>query len=170
MSESRQGKSPSDIRLNREHVDALTAVLRQEVDRATETAAMSARGPRRRRGRQVVFGLLLVFSGYLWLADPAWLEFGRPVPEPTATDIEAPLRLTMYLQVQRIEAFRQRTGRLPITLDEAGPPLDGMEYQETGVGRYRLIGTAGPVSVAYTSVDSPRSLLDRADTLLTGGS
>lgn len=94
--------------------------------------------------------VLLVITAWLWIFPPAFLRMDPPPPQPIEQE-EAALRFTMYLQAQRIKAFRQETGRLPDSLEAAGPPLPGMRYTVLHTDLYQLTGATDRVTLTYRS-------------------
>lgn len=134
--------------------EALLDVLEHEKtqaarDRALEEAERQKR-KRKQGGPYWLVAVLLAISAWLWLFPPAILRLDPPAPQPVAEE-EAALRFTMYVQAQRIGAFRQENGRLPETLDEAGPPLPHMEYTILNSGLYQLTGATERVTLTYRS-------------------
>ena len=95
-------------------------------------------------------GVLVLITAWLWLAPPSFLEAEPPPPPPVAEE-EASLRFAMYLQAQRIRAFVEEEGRLPQTLEEAGPPLPGMTYVRLSEQLYQLTGATDRVRLTYRS-------------------
>ena len=58
------------------------------------------------------------------------------------------------VQAQQVESFRQRRGRLPDALREAGEPLPGMTYERIDAGTYRLSGATERMTVVWTPADT----------------
>jgi len=133
---------------------ALEEVLRHEERRSQARREVHQRMQRdQRRGlgpRHGVFLLTLAATLYVWLAAPAWARVDRP-PPPTPEHREASLRVAIFLQAQRIEAFRDRTGRLPEELEETGPPMPGISYSRTPRGTYHLEGRNDTLALFYSS-------------------
>jgi hypothetical protein len=94
--------------------------------------------------------VLLLITAWVWIFPPGFMRMDPPAPPPVEQE-EAALRFTMYVQVQRIRAFQQERGRLPVTLDEAGPPLPGMEYHRVTQDVYQLNGATERVRLTYSS-------------------
>jgi hypothetical protein len=81
------------------------------------------------------------------------------------------LRIAVFLQVKRIEAYTLVHGELPPTLDAAGSPMPGVEYLPQGSGRYQLTATAGDQVLMYDSIESVDDFIGAsAGRLLEGGS
>jgi hypothetical protein len=57
----------------------------------------------------------------------------------------------VYLQVQRIRAFQAENNRLPLRLEEAGPPLPAVEYHRLADDLYQLNGVTDRVRLTYRS-------------------
>lgn len=143
-----------DIRGGGDRYDALLDVLEHERtqaarDRAREEAERQKRKRRRSQPYWLV-AVLLVFVAWLWLFPPPILRVEPPAPQPVEQE-EAALRLTMYAQAQRIAVFREEHGRLPESLEEAGPPLPNMGYAILNTGLYQLTGTTDRLTLTYRS-------------------
>jgi hypothetical protein len=136
-------------------LEAFDTVLKTKAqEREAELAAAEAR----RRGRGIsrlvmlVCVTILVFvSAYLYVERPDWIFPTPPRPESLAVR-EASLRITMATAAQYIERFRQRSGRLPASLTEAGAYGEGIAYQRTAAG-YRLEGESDEVRVTFDSTE-----------------
>lgn len=145
---------------NSERAEALAAVLRDQQRRA-EREPVAAPKPRNERARMVAFVVSLAVAVYVWFGSPSWAQPYVP-PAPTPVEEEAGLRMAMYLQIQRIEVFRDETGRLPLSLDEAGERLPGVEYQQITGEVYRLRGHTDGLRVTYVSAQPPHEFLGNA--------
>jgi hypothetical protein len=55
---------------------------------------------------------------------------------------------------QHVERFRQRNGRLPKSLAEAGARSDDLSYSRLGGSSYRLVGDNGPAHATFTGEES----------------
>lgn len=133
--------------------EALLDVLEHEKtqaarDRALEEAERQMR--KQQSGPYWPVGVLLIITAWLWLFPPAFLRLDAPEPQPVAQE-EAALRFTMYIQAQRIKAFRLESGRLPEDLEEAGQPLPGMRYTVLHQALYQLTGATDRVTLTYRS-------------------
>jgi hypothetical protein len=134
--------------------EALLEVLQQqkeqaEEDREREAADRHRRSERGTRGYLRVI-VLVVVAAWLWIFPPPILRIEPPAPPPRAEE-EASLRFAMYVQAQRIEAFRREEGHLPDHLDAAGPPLPNMRYVRLGEEIYQLNGSTERVTLTYRS-------------------
>ena len=159
--------SRARLRAEEERARALAAVLRDQEDRAAATLEAEARRARRARVRTGVLAALWIGMAWLWLADPTWWRVDPPPAPPPAAEARA-LRAGMYLQAQRIEAYRRARGRLPDVLEDVGPPLPGMTYERRDSRSYDLRGTSPRIRVTYRSERPARALLD--DGVLAGPS
>ena len=116
---------------------AFDEVLKHE---AAKRLRRDARMPAWRRAIPLVLALAL-------LGTAAWILVGRPTwlypREPVLTSpTRAPMaRAYIKSAANLIEEYRQRTGRLPASLDELGVPLPQMGYARRPDGSY-LITTA----------------------------
>ena len=133
--------------------EALLEVLEHEKTQAARSRELEEAERRRQKQRRVPYwpvAVLLVITVWLWLFPPGFLRLDPPPPQPIAQE-EAALRFTMYVQAQRIKAFRQEQGRLPETLEEAGPPLPGMSYIVLQNDLYQLTGSTERLTLTYRS-------------------
>lgn len=102
--------------------------------------------------------------GATLVLQPEWL-FPKVAPEPPALQ-EASLRVRMYVEIDRIEAFKAHEGRLPATLLEAKGDTTGLTYAP-GEGGYSLTGRNGPLSLTYASSQAPQEFLGDSYTLIS---
>lgn len=139
-------------RLSEEHerARALAAVLREQSERADLAVEVEARRARRTRIRRI--GLAVVWAGiaWVWISGPPPLSPPAP-PAPTVEQETRALRVHVFLQAQRIEAYRQGRGRLPYVLQEAGPVFPGITYRRRDNRSYELEARADRVRVFYAS-------------------
>ena len=116
----------------------------------------------------VAFLLLSVFSGYLWIGSPSWLQPTPPDPMAPALE-EAGLRMEVFLQALLIEEFRDQEGRLPNSLSEAGDPFSEVEYIRGNSQDYRLTFAGPGGAVEYASTDSLELFLGDAPRIIREG-
>ena len=90
------------------------------------------------RWRGALAMVLLLLAGALTVAPPSWLR-GPPRPTVSAAEAALGVRLTLELQAAHIEAFRQRTQRLPDRLDELDATLPGVRYVRSSARVYQLV-------------------------------
>ncbi len=152
-----------------EAADAVAAVLKHaaERDQAVKQKAQPKKDPK----WMLPLGLnLAVLALYLLIAPPSWITV-NPITAPDSVRQTESLRVAMFLQVKRIEAYMLVHGELPPTLDAAGSPMPGVEYMPQGNGRYQLTATAGDEALVYDSIESTDDLLGAsAGRLREGGS
>lgn len=156
----------------RQHVSAeverarlLAAVLRDQSERADAARRLLEHRTRRSRIGRGTLAVMWAAMAWVWLGGhPAFHV--QPPPRATVAEETSALRLQMYLHAQRVEAFRERTGRLPYVLAETGPPAPGLTYQRVGGAGYRLEGMADRVAVRYDSHRPARELLGTGAGLL----
>ena len=133
-------------------LEAFDTVLKTQ---AEEREARRAEAEARRRNGasrlvMVICTSVLVFvSVYLYVERPDWVFPAPPTPESLVVR-EASLRISVANAAQHIERFRQRTGRLPATLAEAGAHEGGLDY-EPASSVYKLLADTGGVRVTYDS-------------------
>jgi hypothetical protein len=116
---------------NRETVESLVEEIHAAVENAS-AAADVASSPTRRRTRMV-----LTLAGCL----AAWVVVLAFVPRPAGLS-EATLRdgarLTLYFASLRVQAFRDSTGHLPASLQEAGVDEEDVSYASAGDTAFAL--------------------------------
>ncbi|HKJ92709.1 MAG TPA: hypothetical protein VJ957_06045 [Longimicrobiales bacterium] len=140
----------------RERYETLLEVMQQQADAAREGRDLPLPGEKH-RSREVLLVILLVAFVTVWWQGETWFGPAPPSPQTTA-QLETALRMGMYLQAQRIKAFRMRTGHLPETLEEAGPPTPGVSYQKLDEHTYEITGHNGSATLTYRS-DQPLTQL-----------
>lgn len=135
-------------------LEAFDSVLKRQ---AEEREAEQREAEIRRRGqgrvRPSLWALLAVvmfLCTYLYVERPDWLFTASTPPESVAIS-EASLRIGMANVAQHVERFRQRTGRLPRTLLEAGTQMDGIAYQPLDSADWRLVGAHAGVELTLAS-------------------
>ncbi len=153
-----------------EMASALADVLEDQATKAKRRA--KAPRPTERRAGPAILGLLAVLatvSAYLWFGNPAWLQPDPPEPLPLLVQ-DAGLRMEVYLQALRVEEFREREGRLPNTLEEAGDPFSEVGYVRLDGARYRLsLSRFEPdLTVEYDSGQPLGEFLGNAPQLIRG--
>jgi hypothetical protein len=98
----------------------------------------------------VVCSSIIVFVGvYLYVERPDWV-FPTPASPESLVIREASLRISVANAAQHIERYRQRTGRLPGTLAEAGAHEGGLDYEPASTV-YKLQADTAGVRVTYDS-------------------
>jgi hypothetical protein len=157
-------------RVSEEHerARALADVLREQEERAQ--AALEAEARRHRRARIRRGALLAAWAvvAYVWLGNPSWTRVQVPPTPPLVQDVSS-LRLSIFLQVQQIEAFQSSRGRLPWVLQEAGPPFPGMEYHRSDNRTYELEARSDRVRLSYASERPALDFVGKAADVLAGG-
>jgi hypothetical protein len=143
----------------RERYDVLQEFMEQHAETLETHAGQHLTSRMGVRVRIAVLAFLVVISSLAWWKGNDWLGPALP-PRPTIAQMDGTLRLSLYLQSQRIKAFEQRTGRLPGRLDEAGPSLPGIRYQKLDARTYRITGRFGDVTLSYRSDQPIGRLLD----------
>jgi hypothetical protein len=134
-------------------LEAFDSVLKKQADdREAEQRAEAARRNRNRvRPTVWVSGLLTLFlCAYLYIERPEWLFQASTPPESVAIQ-EASLRIGMANVAQHVERYRQRTGKLPRTLLEAGTQAEGMTYQPLDSTDWRLVGSHRGIELTLAS-------------------
>ena len=148
-----RGASPQKQAL----LDAFESVLKKQAeDHAAEQRQEASRRRSRHRVRPAVWtsaALALFLCTYLYVERPDWLFPASVAAESLALQ-DASLRIGMANTVQHLERHRQRTGKLPRTLAEAGTQPEGITYQPLDSTEWRLTGTHGGLELTLAS-DEP---------------
>jgi len=134
-------------------LEAFDTVLKTQAEqREAERAAAEAR----RRGHgasrllMVICATVVLFTGvYLYVERPEWIFPTPAAPESLAVR-EASLRITVANAAQHIERYRKQSGRLPISLAQAGAYGTGITFERTGAG-YRLVSEMEGLRLSYDS-------------------
>lgn len=153
----REPSAPSahDVSGPGDRYEALVEVMEHQASQAARDRVREVEEALRRKeeGGGVpywVLAVLLVITAWLWLFPPSMLSIEPPPPQPVEQE-EAGLRFAMYLQAQRIRAFQLETGSYPERLEDAGPPIPGMEYTLLTGGLYQLTGETDRLRLTYRS-------------------
>ncbi len=133
-----------------ERARVLAAFIRDQEERAEAAREAEARRHRRDRVRRGVLLATWAAVAYVWVASPSWLRVPPPA-QPTTMEETRSLRLNLFLQAQKIEAYREKRGRLPWVLSEAGPPFPGIEYHRKDNRSYELDGVSDLARLRYES-------------------
>jgi hypothetical protein len=135
-------------------LDAFDSVLKQQAEnREAEQREEASRRRNRSRVRPTVWAsavLALFLCTYLYIERPEWLFPASAPPESVAIQ-EASLRIGMANVAQHVERYRQRRGKLPGTLLEAGTQAEGITYQPLDSTEWRLIGSHGSIELTLAS-------------------
>jgi hypothetical protein len=136
------------------------AALEAVQERAARARARAEQRPRpRRRFPRLAFLIAVaVIGGALLLIRPAWLAGPDRLPPESPAVAAASMRVILWRERELVQAFQQRTGRLPASLGEAGSTAVGLEYRQDGTG-FRLIGRAGDSLITLRSSDSAAAFL-----------
>ncbi|MGH7659080.1 MAG: hypothetical protein ACREL6_12675 [Gemmatimonadales bacterium] len=152
-----------------------TAAERQALINEIQTAEKEKRelhaeqilgNSREQRGLRIGLAVVLgAFLAWLWVAPPTWLN--PPVASPPSPAVqEAGTRYALYLQAQQVERFRREHGRLPATLEEAGEPIRGVEYEVDGDGAWVMLAGPAGAELRLTSADTLDAFLGNSVSLL----
>ncbi len=138
-------------------LEAFDTVLKtQAEEREAQRQAEEERRRARARSRPVMWAcaaITLFVSAYLWIEQPDWVFPSQGPPESTAVK-EASLRIGMANAAQHLERYRQRNGRLPTSLPEAGAHAEHFVYQPAaGGGEWRITAQLGAGRLTLTSKD-----------------
>lgn len=143
-----------DISESGDRYEALVDVLEHQKSQAARDREYEERQRQRRRERNTtpfwLVGILVLITAWLWLFPPSFLRMDPPPPQPIAEE-EAALRFVMYVQAQRIRAYRMETGQYPDRLEDAGPPLPSMTYDRLSTDLYQLTGSTDRLTLTYMS-------------------
>ena len=160
-------REPHDrVSEERERARLLADVLRDQAKRAEAALEAEARSHRRARIRRGVLVAVWAAAAYVWLISPGWTRVD-PTPVPTLAEDVRSLRINLFLQAEQVEGFQASRGRLPWVLQEAGPPLPGMEYRRRDSQSYEIQARSHRVHLSYTSDRPPLDLVGPAAGILT---
>jgi hypothetical protein len=147
-----RGASPEKQAL----LEAFDSVLKQQAEnREAERREEAARRRNRGRVRPTVWAsavLALFLCTYLYIERPEWL-FPASAPPESVTIQEASLRIGMANVAQHVERYRQRRGKLPRTLLDAGTQVEGITYQPLDSLDWRLVGSHRGIELTLASRD-----------------
>ncbi len=150
-----------------EAADAVAAVLKHA---AAKDAAAREKAPAKKQPKWMLpLGInLAVFAVYLLIAPPAWVTL-HPLKGPSPAEQATSLRVAMYLQATRIEAYEREHGSVPDSLAEAGSPISGIMYNRLGSNSFQLVGTNGSATLEYDSSQSLAAFAGSSLSRLSGG-
>ena len=135
-------------------LEAFDSVLKQQAEnREADLREEAARRRSRNRVRPTVWAaavLALFLCTYLYIERPEWL-FPASVPPESIAIQEASLRIGMANAAQHVERYRQRRGKLPSTLLEAGTQVEGITYHPLDSTEWRLIGSHAGIELTLAS-------------------
>jgi hypothetical protein len=133
-------------------LEAFDTVLKTQAEEREARRAEAAARARHGTSRLIMVlstSVLVFVSVYLYVERPDWVFPAPPTPESLVVR-EASLRITVANAAQHIERFRNRTGRLPTTLGEAGAHESNLDYEPANAV-YKLLADTGGVRVTYDS-------------------
>jgi hypothetical protein len=153
MSPETASHTPTSPESKQALLNAFDTVLKtQAQEREAEREAAAAARRRRRFSRPLLLicAVTVLFAGaYLYVERPEWVFPLPPTPESLAVR-EASLRIGMANAAQHVERYRERAGRLPRTLEEAGARADGFRYLPAETS-YRLEADLDGSRLAFES-------------------
>ena len=163
-------KRPSAERVSgKDMADALADVLKDQSEKAQLRQKRGARGKKTTSTfTWVALIILSIFSAYLWVGSPSWLQPRAPDPISPALE-DAGLRMEVFHQALLVEDFREREGRLPNSLSEAGDPFSEVDFVRGDGQTYRLTASGASGTVEYASIDSLELFLGDAPQVIRGG-
>lgn len=152
--------------------DAVEAVLRDQQDRARRRAAATPEPPADRTGLKLALvGVLTVLVVWIVVAPPSLVR-PAPFPEPEPVEIEAGLRMDVFVAATAVARHVERTGRLPGSLADVLEDADDgafVAYEPLPNGRWRVVGRRDGFEVVYVSTEHRNTILDPARVVLDGG-
>ena len=150
----------------KERLRALEEVLRDQARREVLRDVAYRRSGTSLR-RRVVSAVLVVAALMVWFLPIPGFRASIPFPLPPEEE-QAVLKLATWVQAQQVEAFRQRRGRLPDVLREAGEAMPGMSYERIDAQTYRLSSATERVAIVWNSTDTLDTALRAAVARLQG--
>ena len=112
-------------------------------------------------------GALLIGASSVLVLQSAGLV-PAPLPPETSPVQEASLRLVIYRDIQRVEAYRRTNGRLPLTVTEASLPAEA-RYTVPTADRSSISEASGPLRPNDKSKGAPAALLANSYDVSRGG-
>lgn len=121
---------------DRERQQALLEAIEDLVpdEPAQPVPPASAASPRRQGTALALIVAGWGFIAWLWVSQPAWVFGPRTAPRHDAVSRDAALRLTLWLERGRVDEYQEEHGRLPGTLEDAGPVEEGVTWLRQGDG------------------------------------
>ena len=171
MDESKQPRAGSPIPVSKgDLASAIADVVKDQEEKAQVRADVLVPDERRTSTPVLVaFVALSMVSMYLWFGSPSWLQPDPSAPVSPAL-VDAGLRMEVFLAASSVEEYRDREGRLPNSLAEAGDAFSEVQYRRLDAQQYRvwLAGVGGVIE--YASTDSLGLFLGNArQVILEGG-
>ena len=147
----RPGSRDSRRATGSETADLVSDVLEDAARRAeARSKKPEPVGRSRQRVAAVSLPLAGAFSFYLWFGSPAWIT--PTMPDPISAEMaEDGLRVAMFFEAQKIENFRDNSGRLPDTMEELGSAPEEMTYSVIDARTYTLVGQSRGVTLTFNS-------------------
>ncbi|MGH7586956.1 MAG: hypothetical protein ACREMH_11970 [Gemmatimonadales bacterium] len=150
-------------------LDALQESVHDVRVRAEHQEQVQRQRSRRPVSKLLVAGLLTFTSLTAWLliARPDWI-FAPTASAQSPQQLEAGLRIGLYLEARRIHEYQARRGRPPRALTEAGGSPAGSHYTLRDDGRWTLEAAQAGQSLRITSDDSLSTFLGTSFTTIRG--
>lgn len=141
-----------DLSNDKERNRAIEEVLRDQARREV-LRDVAYRQPGSSFRTRIAAALLATAALAAWVFPVPRLKPDIPFPIQPADELTG-LRIATYIEAQQVEAFRQKSGRLPDVLIETGEPMPGMTYERLDARTYRLTGVTERQSLRWVSSDS----------------
>lgn len=154
-----------------EHARIVAEVLEDQARRKAVRESASAKPDEVETSFFVQVGLLVTgtFFFYLLFFSPTWIAPTAAEPVSTA-QVETGLRFQIVLAARHVEAFREREGRLPRSLDEIEEaPRDGVDYRRLDAGTFEITAAAGDADLRYVSTQALEDFADGVQRRVLGG-
>lgn len=151
-------------------LEALHESVQDAHAREVHDAERTMRAARRRASPVILGGAVIAvgLAAWLLLARPAWV-FPPSGPVQSAQQLEAGLRIGLYLEARKVREYQARTGRPPRTLAEAGLSASASAYTLRPDGRWVLQASQGGQTLRVTADDSLSTFLGSSFSHLRGG-
>ncbi|MFC1791643.1 hypothetical protein ACFL0I_04160 [Gemmatimonadota bacterium] len=150
-----------------ERAAVIASVLRDQAEREEARESTPLPGPKPLLPQLSALAVSTAFAVYVWFGSPGWLE-PDPIPLTPVAVEESTVRAVIFLQAQKIEDYRERYGRLPAFLEEAGPGIHGVRYRRLDGQTYRIHGQGDRVGLSYTSGEPLAEFLGSGEGILAG--
>ena len=165
------GSRPGESKGTKEALlDALQESVQDARAREEVVAEHRRRGLRKRSSPVIVASAVIavLVAAWLLLARPDWV-FPAGTPVQSVQQLEAGLRIGLFLEARQVHDFTSRTGRPPRTLEEAGVPSSGSAYTLQPDGRWSLEASQHGVRMRVNRDDDLSTFLRPSFTAIRGG-
>ena len=148
-----------EVATGQETADVVAAVLKHAAER--DEAAKQKMAPKAQPIWMLPLGLMLsVLAGFLLVAPPTWVVV-NPIAAQAPEEQVMRLSSQLWLDINKVEAYRITNGSFPRTLAEVGGGGEGIEYSNRGPS-YVISAVLGEEVLLFdSSIESARDWAQR---------